>query len=558
MSLFFSITSGNRGVAIVAVTMVMVVVALMGGAIIAQTNQDVQLSNRAVINKQAVYIAESAKERGYQEILDDENFTTMVNPGILARVSIQGGSYDLRAVTLSADPKIVQFIATGTTSGGESKEIEVVAEVLRENVQVWNNAIFGGSGQTGGVISGNVAIHGSVHLMGENVGVGNNSISALDMTGASMIHNNYVGISAALEARLPALPTTVIGGETVATLESKLRVKNGAVGVSGSTELGELDLAGNALKETLDGIYIETSDSDIRWTGTEVIDGVPNPKYVQSDNGVDALYDLEDAAVQMPSLDSPYKDPVTDVMYATYADYCDAGSNALELDIDELVLDSSDNAYNELKALKDAGNLPDAKHLSHLEGGDGFVISDNGTNVLIFNPTMGKNLAGIYIQGVVKINGDLAIGQKNLKVTYKGDGTIFAAGNGTPASVDGSFTPGAGNVDIHSNLLPERTFPTDDVLGLMAKTDIGIATGAGDSQLMMAGAFFAGRKITSAKQNEIAGTFVCEYFDMGKNVPKLYQVPALADNLPSGMVSSEPIWVITGFVERSWQIRALP
>jgi hypothetical protein len=251
MTKFYSLISNNDGIAIVAVAMVLVVVALLGGAVISQTTQDAQLSNRAVFDKQAVFLAESAKERGYSEIMADENFATPLS------VSMQGGSYDLQVIELSPVPdKVVQLVATGTTSTGNTRDLNVVAEVIRENVFVWNNAIFGGSGQAGGVISGNAAIHGSVHLLGENVGAGNNSLAALDMTGASLIHNNYEGMPAELFARIPGLDTTTVGGEDVTTIDAKLRVKNGAVGVSGNSELGEDNILGNGFKETLDGIYM--------------------------------------------------------------------------------------------------------------------------------------------------------------------------------------------------------------------------------------------------------------------------------------------------------------
>jgi hypothetical protein len=55
------------------------------------------------------------------------------------------------------------------------------------------------------------------------------------------------------------------------------------------------------------------------------------------------------------------------------------------------------------------------------------------------------------------------------------------------------------------------------------------------------GAFYAQNRIVSAKQTTIMGTFVSNYFDMGTNVPDIYQVPSLADNLPLGMIGNYPI-----------------
>ena len=67
---------------------------------------------------------------------------------------------------------------------------------------------------------------------------------------------------------------------------------------------------------------------------------------------------------------------------------------------------------------------------------------------------------------------------------------------------------------------------------------------SGDSQLTMAGAFYAQEQVVSQKQNELAGTFVSSYYSM-QNVPHMYQVPTLTDNLPPGMPGATPLWIVT-------------
>jgi hypothetical protein len=86
---------------------------------------------------------------------------------------------------------------------------------------------------------------------------------------------------------------------------------------------------------------------------------------------------------------------------------------------------------------------------------------------------------------------------------------------------------------------------------MVARRRLELATGGGDAQLKMVGAFYAQEQIVSQKQNEIAGTFVSSYFSM-QNVPHMYQVPELAQNLPPGMPGSEPIWIVTTQVN-SWK-----
>ncbi len=549
--------SNNRGVAIIAVTMVLVVGALLGGAIVATTTQDVQLSERTHRDVQALYLAESAKERAYREIMDNDSFTTLAAQGVLQGVTMMGGDYDLFARTLSEPPpdtvpKVVEIVATGNM-GGTHSEVTVVAEVIRENVSVWNNAIFGGAGQTGGVINGNCAIHGSVHLLGDNVGIGNNSIEALELNGTALVHNNYTGMPAALLAKVPALPTTEFGGETISTLSAKLRVKQGSVGVSGNSEIGEANIIGNGIKETMDGIYIETDSSATRWTGNQVTDGVPNPDSVQSDNGTDALYDLGDA-VQFPELDQPYTDPDTGVTYTSYEQYFNLNALVIPppgvtatLSDGELVLDKSNDALTDLQAIGSDPNL--SADITVTVSGSTATITKTAVSGEVVGSLSYDNSTGeLAIEGMIKVEGNLVIGQKSFPITYDGTGTICAGI--TTASGDG-----AGDVEVHSNLLPKGIFPVDDALGLMAKDDVLLATGPGDSQLSMAGAFYALDQIVSTKQNEILGTFVCNYFDMGTNVPKIYQVPELINHLPPGLIGGAPIWVTTGFDERSWQVR---
>jgi hypothetical protein len=539
----------NRGVAIVAVALLMVVGAILGAAVITQTSSDVQQADRTLVEKQELFIAESAKERAYSEIMNDETFA---NGGSMSDIALAGGTYDILATTLSPSPLVVEIQATGDTRmpgnldpNEKRKRVTVVAEVIRENVCVWNNAIFGGSGQTGGVVKGNCAIHGSVHLLGDGVGAGNSSIEALDLSGTALIHNNYEGMPLALRAKVPALPTTEFGGQTIETLDAKLRVKNGAVGVSGNSEIGQMNDVTNNYKETMDGIYIETDSTETRWTGNQVIDGVPDPAHVQSDNGTDALYDLGDK-VQMPEITDAYTDPDTGTVYTDYDTFF-ASPRALEIPLN-LTLDDSNSA-----AIAVAGYTFPAGVTATVVGST-FTITD-GTNTIAYNPAVAAGQALLTVNGMVEVQGDLVIGKKNLNISYStgaSGGTIYASGSTSNPSSD------PGNIDVHSNLLPVTIFPTGDVLGLVAKNNMNLATGPGDSQLSMAGAFFAQNTVTSSKQNNIAGTFVCNYFDMGTNVPRIYQVPSLVDHLPPGLPGANPIWIVTGFEERSWRVDMVP
>jgi len=150
-----------------------------------------------------------------------------------------------------------------------------------------------------------VSIHGSVHLLGNNLAPGSPAVIAMDLSGTSLVHNNYSGMPLYLQQRVPPLPTTQVGGETVETLNAVFRVKRGLVGLSGNSEIGEPNNPGNTTKELMDGVFVQDG-----WTGNAVIPdgGRGIPKSVFSDNGHTYGYDLGER-LQMPFLNDYWREP---------------------------------------------------------------------------------------------------------------------------------------------------------------------------------------------------------------------------------------------------------
>jgi len=313
-------------------------------------------------------------------------------------------------------------------------------------------------------------------------------------SGTAYIGNNYDGMPALIQSKIPPLAPPdnqkSWNGEVVYTLNTEVRVKHGKVNISGTATIGQADLSGNILKETIDGIYVNDG-----YGGNK---GAAN---VYSDNGTSEKYDLGDM-VKFPSLQDRYKDPVSGITYSTYEDYLEA----ISYEVPVSKIDATVASFN--------------------------YVDPGGKGSISWN----QALRTLTISGIVRIGGSLDIASKNAGVTYVGCGTLFAEGD----------------IKIHGNFLPATTFPMGDVAGLIAKGRMELATGAGESQLYMAGAFYAEQKIVSAKQNQIAGTFVSSYFDMGTNVPNIYQVPSLVDHLPPGMPGREKIWVVRIYVD-SWR-----
>ena len=407
--------------------------------------------------------------------------------------------------------------------GGTLRRVEVV--VQGQDVNVWRNAIFAGSGQAGGLVNGNVAIYGSVHLLGDNVLSGGQVLTAtLDIGGTSLIHNNYNDLvdDPHLLTRVPALSTDTFNGEDVSTLEAVLRVRHGLVGLSGNSEIGERDAAGNTSKETLDGTYVTDG-----WTGTTTDDdgGRGIPTQVYSDNGWNETYDLGDR-VPMPLLQDYWRDPGTGATqwdssrndWYTHENYFRevmVGNPANPTDgliTGDVVIDAKTSNYY-YNASRPADTNP-----ANRQATDDYIL---------FNSTTDR----MEINGQIYINGSLTLtGQGNDQtIYYTGRGAILVNGN---ATIDTNL------LTLNADGTAAQSYPAANCFGLMASGNLSVGAGA---QLDIMGGFYAQGTVTSSFQTTTMGTFVGNFFNMGSKVPRIYQVPELANNLPLGMIGNYPI-----------------
>ncbi|MCC6797276.1 MAG: hypothetical protein IT366_19320 [Candidatus Hydrogenedentes bacterium] len=407
---------------------------------------------------------------------------------------------------------------------GVERRLEVV--IGGSDVNVWRNAIFAGSGQAGGLINGNVSIHGSVHLLGDATVSNTTVLAALDISGTSLIHNNYVGMPASLSGRIPAIAPKNVNGEMVQTLNAKLRVKRGLVGMSGNSEIGETNVTGNAYKELMDGTYVTDG-----WTGTSVTDdgGRGDPTNVYSDNGWDKLYDLGNR-VHLPVMSDPYvevgtgntyTDPDTGSLY-TYDSYWTKVLAATAYN-GNMTIKANQNFYWNAQRPTDTYAMAGSR-----QSGEDYIYFNAATNVM-------------EISGQVKVNGNFAIerGAGNDKtISYTGRAAILVNGD---ASLDTNL------YSQNANGTTANSFPVNNIFGIMTTGNLTMGV---NSQLELMGAFYAAQQIKSQKQTIVTGTYVSNYFDMGTNVPEIYQVPTLADNLPTGMIGAGQVLV---FSQISWR-----
>jgi len=533
----------ENGSALLLALLVMIMLTFIYLASVTTTITDMDIAENQKDKTSAFYIAEGGLEQGMRVLKDNPDMVN--NDSLMAAVnastSLGNGEFRVN-VTGSLPYKTL-------TSGGASQEgrglVQVMVKRKRNPVNVWDNIIFAGSGQAGNAIAGNVSVHGSVHILGEGEPFtdengngawdaadefidqngngtwqapepltvdhdgdgrwdpaepyrdenGNGEYDgtldvwdlAFDATGTAHMYNNYQNINATLASRLPAVDTTTFNGEVVNTLDSELRVKHGRVNLSGTATIGFPDETGGAppIKETIDGSFVNDG-----------FGGEAGASQVYSDNGVHEGYDLGDALC-FPSLLDSYTDPNTGIEYETYKDYL----------------------YN--NALVISGDVV-------LKPGLAFVEQSNSYGSISMDANGNLNINGIvYVTGNIAL--DPGSGQdRHTPIVFDGRGTLVSRGK----------------TDISTHVLSGGQFPTDDVIGFISETDLNIGTADGDAHLNLIGAFYAQHSITNAKQNQLAGAMVSNYFSIA-DVPDVFHVPDLVENLPPGMPGGVTINIYT-------------
>ncbi len=553
-------TINNRGSGMLLGFFAIMIIFALGVSFLSLTASSVITAKHDALRARALAAAEAGLDKAISLIMSAESGSWTTTHGSSSPDNHSGDTFYTENLDSNTKFYVCSINGSGVTSGkivvtsiGEAtqdtttvkRSIKVVLDVRKENVNVWNNAIFGGVGQGGKSINGNVKIRGSVHLLGDgetytdldhdghwdaretftdkvpkngawDVGelfvdsdadgkwsdaepfqdVNGNGICdpaltvtdlAEEVSGTADMGNNYNGMPADLRNLLPDIPHETFGGESIDSLQAKLRVKHGKVNISGSASAGFANITNdpNGEKETMNGVYV-----------SDGFGGTGGTNSVHADNGTSNGYDLGDGVVKLPLLtfDSYTKDGVT---YANYLDYLLQTSTVVTGDLN--------------------------------------ISKGTALNIVGPNGSLSVDVAGnMTITGKIYVTGN---------INFTNDGQINYAGKGTLTT--------ANNTYIHCNVLPKTKFPTTDALGLISAGNCELATGPGDAQLSMALTMYAQQKIISDKQNEIAGTMVTSYFQMS-NVPRLYQVPALQDNLPPGMPGADPIYVISISVI-SWQ-----
>lgn len=511
-----------RGSAMVTAMIVIIVGVIIVGGYLAYIGNQTILTKQLNDSIKAFYIAEAGLETALRQTYldwysDPDNKRFAANN--IPETSFAGGTYEVSEYCTNITKRIT---STGRY-GNESRVVNRDAYVEMD-IDLTSNVIAS-CGSTGGKITGNVEIMGSVFMLGEEpfvdsnenniydagehfLDVNNNSgwgpyltstDNAVEMGGTSKVGNNYIDMPSALKSRVPS----IANDDGIETLDAKLMVKYGKVKLEGNASIGSEEVSETPQsKNTMDSVNVPD--------GFDVGDGVVSD-FVHTDELL-ADRDRFNDVVRMPSLKDAYTDNATGTFYPAPID---PYGNPTEI--------GGYESYLMTKGFVVPGDLNiDTAPFSYSDA--------KGNSINYQRVKIGGQWSWLLtIQGLFCIDGSLNITND---IVYSGKGTFYVKG-----------VPDADNendVKIMSNVMTNGNFP-NSIMGIMSRENIFF----GGAQNKVMGLFYAADTIKCTKQYDVAGTFISAYFDMGTNVPRIFQVPVVEQE-----VNHPPYFIDTLFPGR--------
>ena len=518
------IYNNEKGFVLPLGLMFLAIIAILGTTAVIVTTTDIKIGGNYKTSVQAFYNAEAGLARAEAELINDLNIdndlsntsfeaisgtisiapnsTDFYTPAGFNNIPFGAGDYTIQFKNYAPDPTapnvyhpaIIWVRSIGT--GPNSSTVTLESYLSAENISPWNNAIFAGGGGSAAPITGNVIIAGSVHILGEGLPATTTVFN--NQTGDCRNNSTTIAPAIGMDGTL----VSKVDGGASSDLSAKFRVKNGLVDMT----LGTADIGSSS--SLFKGIYVtDGDDGDGNGVNDDIIggDNAGAGQNLYANKGATSAkaYDLGNYNTTLPIIDTAL-----------------LNANSLNLTATTEV-DGWGTGLND-GALELTGK--------HKEGPTWYYPNINktdGTNSISFN----SNTNILIITGIIKAV-SLNISDN---ITYAGRGTIYTTGTAATA--------------ISGNVLPDTdgTYPTTNVFGVVSTGNMAMGGGA---QILLTGAYYSAGEIETDWQTELAGTIVCKNFDMNLKVPKIWQVPSLATNLPPGMPGSTPIWV---FTDRTWR-----
>ena len=297
-------------------------------------------------------------------------------------------------------------------------------------------------------------------------------------------------------------------------------MRKGIVALTGNAHVGIEWDPSEDYKGPVDGTYVTDG-----WGGSA------EDSRVFSDNGSAEPYDLGDG-YSMPMFEDtwidpdtlePIHNPATGTWY-THAQY-----------FTEVLVGGPDRTA--AGGTYDGNVTIASKTGFYYNATTGVYKTGTAANAIVPNPNdhfiLKKTTSPIIqINGAIHIDGDLTFDKADLY--YTGRAAIM---------VEGTVTNKASLLTVNSKTNVNdyaNSFPVRNCMGLMSRGDM-ILCPTGVSQTRIMGAFYSAGLVSSAMQTVAMGTMIGTNFEMGNQVPDIYQVPSLARNLPLGMIGDYPI-----------------
>ena len=488
----FKKLKNKKGSALLVAFLLIVVLVIVGSVSILMTVSELRTAERQFLANNAFHIAEAGIERVlYDMRMDYENDSTP---------SWQDN--DINGVTFDLSTTVTTFL-TSTFSDG-SYVVTLHEGDSSEHAWIRSTATVGDVTQT-------VELY--VKLV--DVSPWDNAIFAGSGAAGSMVNGN-VDVRGSVHILGSGLTSTDLAidlggtaefvGNNYSGLSASLAALvpalptttfNGEVVETLNAELrvksGQIGLSGSSTVGETDVFGDGDKETVDNVFVTDGWSGTSGSSSVYSDNGTTAAYDLGNSVV-FPSL----SDPAPENSLQTVQEYFE--SNALVL----------------------------TTELSSLNPNSSFSYTD-GTNSISMDGSGNLSITGrVYIDGGNSVG--LSKQGPNKTITYSGTGTILAEGD----------------IQIDVNLVTSgaNSFPTN-IMGFMTPQDIGF----NEANIDVMGVFYGENQIQVQKQTDMMGTIVSNYFDVGTNVPAIYQVPEVSNNLPIGMIGANAY----AFVIEMWR-----
>ena len=402
----------------------------------------------------------------------------------------------------------------------------------------WQNAIFaGGEAPSNNMINGDVAIYGSVHLVGEN------NDPALTLGGGAGIFEDYTGQGSGSTNIINQMNAIAGPDQHEVKLCTELKIRKGQLqfdssgGGTGSSTVGTTSvpvLAAFLGSGTNDTSKVHTKDDKIHGYSGSLDVSFPklDPNHPNEFN--------TDPTVQIVELGG-----TTCTVFQT-----GSGANQAIRFPPAGATQNGDPFYT--------GCLSDMSINSAVQqGGIAWLpdsVSCNFTNVQDAVNGLVSNFGVTSGDGYLCIAGDNVVintGAWSLNINYPGGNnkTVFYEGRaavrtGSEICEDPTAAPPCTRRDIaiRENFIPRNPsatpyFPEDSIISLVANGDVDFAPkggGGSTANLEVAAAVYAQGTATFSKQTLVVGAVVADSIDASQNVPQIAYEPRVPENLPQG------------------------